>query len=113
MSAVTNVSTRKEVTVVHAPETYISIATTRAANIKIFVNTIMADVVRYASFITIIRDVHVEKDLKWIERIKLCVLISMSVALSISKIKDFQKKENDNRKALANIFKFSKDVTKK
>lgn len=64
MSAVTNVSTRKEVTVVHAPKTYSLPAMANVVNIKIFVLTIMEDVVRYASFIIIIRNVHVEKDLK-------------------------------------------------
>lgn len=64
MSAVTNVSTRKEVTVVHALKTYSLPAIANVVNIKIFVLTIMEDVVRYASFIIIIRNVHVEKDLK-------------------------------------------------
>lgn len=64
MSAVTIVSMRKEVTVVHALKTCSSLAMENVANIKIFVNTIMADVVRYASFIIIIRVVHVEKDFK-------------------------------------------------
>lgn len=84
-SVVTNVSMRKEVTVVPALETYSLEAMANVVNIKIFVSTIMADVVRYASFIIIIRDVRVEKDLKSIQMIKLNALISMSVALSISK----------------------------
>lgn len=84
-SAVTNVSMRKEVTVVHAPKIYFSLAMAKDVNIKIFVHSRMANAVRFVSSIIIVQFVHVEKDLQLTRMIVQSVMISMNAALSISK----------------------------
>lgn len=86
-SAVTNVSTRKEVTVVHALKTYSSQAMANDVSTRTFVHTITADVVRYVNSIIIIRFAHVEEDLKSIKKIKLSATILTNATLSISEYK--------------------------
>lgn len=87
MNAVTNVLTRKEVTVVHVPKIYFLIAMANVVCIEIFANMKTVDVVRYASFIIIIRFACVEKDLKSIEMIVHSAMILMNVFQSTSKFK--------------------------